>query len=48
MKKIFDVALGIVTGIGGFLEVGSITTAAQAGASFGYSSCGRSRSARSG
>ena len=36
MKKIFDVALGIVTGIGGFLEVGSITTAAQAGASFGY------------
>ena len=36
MKKILDVALGIVTGIGGFLEVGSITTAAQAGASFGY------------
>jgi Mn2+/Fe2+ NRAMP family transporter len=36
MKKIFDLALGIVTGIGGFLEVGSITTAAQAGASFGY------------
>ena len=36
MKKILDVALGIVTGSGGFLEVGSITTAAQAGASFGY------------
>ena len=36
MRKILDVALGIVTGIGGFLEVGSITTAAQAGASFGY------------
>ena len=34
MKKIFDLALGIVTGIGGFLEVGSIATAAQAGASF--------------
>ncbi|MFL5576672.1 MAG: NRAMP family divalent metal transporter [Gemmatimonadaceae bacterium] len=36
MKKIFDVALGVVTGIGGFLEVGSIATAAQAGALFGY------------
>jgi len=36
MRKIFEIALGIVTGIGGFLEVGSITTSAQAGASFGY------------
>jgi Mn2+/Fe2+ NRAMP family transporter len=36
MKKIFEIALGIVTSIGGFLEIGSITTAAQAGASFGY------------
>ena len=29
-------ALGIVTSIGGFLEIGSITTAAQAGADFHY------------
>jgi Mn2+/Fe2+ NRAMP family transporter len=36
MKKIFEVALGIVTSVGGFLEIGSITTAAQAGAGFGY------------
>jgi Mn2+/Fe2+ NRAMP family transporter len=36
VRKIFDVALGVVTGIGGFLEVGSIATAAQAGALFGY------------
>jgi len=36
MKKPFEVALGIVTSVGGFLEIGSITTAAQAGASFGY------------
>jgi Mn2+/Fe2+ NRAMP family transporter len=36
MKKIFQVALGVITSIGGFLEIGSVTTAAQAGASFGY------------
>ena len=36
MKKIFEMALGIVTSIGGFLEIGSITTAAQAGALFGF------------
>jgi Mn2+/Fe2+ NRAMP family transporter len=36
MKKVFQIALGIVTGIGGFLEVGSIATAAEAGASFRY------------
>src|SRR3954463_474633 len=35
MKKIVQIALGIVTSIGGFLEIGSITTAAQAGAGFG-------------
>ena len=34
MKKIFEIALGIVTSVGGFLEIGSITTAAQAGADF--------------
>src|SRR4051812_84346 len=36
MKKILQIALGILTGIGGFLEVGSIATAAEAGASFKY------------
>src|SRR4051812_5126536 len=36
MKKILEIGLGIVTSVGGFLEIGSITTAAQAGASFGY------------
>jgi Mn2+/Fe2+ NRAMP family transporter len=34
MKKIFEIALGIVTSVGGFLEIGSIATAAQAGAHF--------------
>src|SRR5919201_4162399 len=34
-KQIFEIALGVVTSIGGFLEVGSIATAAQSGASFG-------------
>ncbi len=36
MKKYLAVALGIVTSIGGFLDVGSIATSADAGASFGY------------
>ena len=36
MKKILQIALGIVTSVGGFLEIGSVTTAAQAGAAFGY------------
>lgn len=36
MKKWFEIALGIVTGIGGFLEVGSIATSAQAGSEFRY------------
>ncbi len=36
MKKILQIALGIVTSVGGFLEIGSIATAAQAGAAFGY------------
>jgi Mn2+/Fe2+ NRAMP family transporter len=36
MKKIFEIALGIVTSVGGFLEIGSITTAAQAGAEFSF------------
>ena len=36
MKKIFEIALGIVTSVGGFLEIGSIATAAQAGADFSF------------
>lgn len=36
MKKILQLALGIITSVGGFLEIGSVTTAAQAGASYGY------------
>src|ERR1051325_8880656 len=36
MKKLLEITLGIVTSVGGFLEIGSISTAAQAGAGFGY------------
>jgi Mn2+/Fe2+ NRAMP family transporter len=36
MKKILEISLGITTSVGGFLEIGSIATAAQAGAAFGY------------
>jgi Mn2+/Fe2+ NRAMP family transporter len=36
MKKIVEIALGLVTSVGGFLEIGSITTAAQAGADFSF------------
>jgi Mn2+/Fe2+ NRAMP family transporter len=35
MKNIMNVALGIVSSIGGFLDVGAIATAALAGAAFG-------------
>jgi len=35
VKKWGELALGIVTSIGGFLEVGSIATSAQGGAEFG-------------
>src|SRR3954465_8874641 len=34
--KLLEIALGIVTGIGGFLEVGSLATSAQAGSEFGF------------
>jgi Mn2+/Fe2+ NRAMP family transporter len=37
MKKLVNIALGIVTSIGGFLDVGTIATSAQAGAQFGFS-----------
>ena len=36
MKKWSEVALGVITSIGGFLEVGSIATSTQGGAEFGY------------
>jgi Mn2+/Fe2+ NRAMP family transporter len=36
MSKLLEISLGIVTSVGGFLEIGSLTTAAQAGAAFGY------------
>lgn len=36
MKKLLDVALGIVTSIGGYLDAGTIATAAAAGALFGF------------
>jgi Mn2+/Fe2+ NRAMP family transporter len=36
VSKLLEIALGIVTGIGGFLETGSLATAAQAGAGFGF------------
>lgn len=36
MSAIIDLVLGIVTSIGGFVEVGSISTAAQAGSEFGF------------
>jgi Mn2+/Fe2+ NRAMP family transporter len=36
VSKLLEIALGIVTGIGGFLEAGSLATAVQAGAAFGF------------
>jgi Mn2+/Fe2+ NRAMP family transporter len=36
MKKLLEITLGIITSIGGFLEVGSIATSTQAGAEFGF------------
>jgi len=37
VRKLFSLTLGLVTSIGGFIEVGSISTSAQAGAEFGFS-----------
>jgi Mn2+/Fe2+ NRAMP family transporter len=37
LRKIINLALGVITSIGGFVEVGSISTSAQAGAEFGFS-----------
>jgi Mn2+/Fe2+ NRAMP family transporter len=36
MKKFWEIALGIITSVGGFLEVGSIATATQSGAIFRF------------
>src|SRR5215217_8738207 len=36
MKKLLEISLAIVTSIGGFLEVGSLATAVQAGATFRF------------
>src|SRR5215212_10035757 len=36
VKRIADMALGILTAVGGFLEIGSLVTSAQAGARFGF------------
>jgi NRAMP (natural resistance-associated macrophage protein)-like metal ion transporter len=36
MRALVDLILGIVTSIGGFVEAGSISTAAQAGSEFGF------------
>jgi hypothetical protein len=35
MKKLLDITLGLGTSLGGFLEIGSIATAAPAGAMCG-------------
>ena len=35
MKKLFAVALGILTAIGGFVDIGDLVTNAQVGARFG-------------
>ena len=36
MKKLIQIALGILTSIGGFLDVGAIATSAEAGSKFGF------------
>jgi Mn2+/Fe2+ NRAMP family transporter len=35
-RQLLEVALGVLTSIGGYLDVGAIATSAQAGAEFGY------------
>lgn len=36
MKKILALALGLITAVGGFIDIGDVVFAAQAGAKFGY------------
>jgi Mn2+/Fe2+ NRAMP family transporter len=35
-KQLVEVALGVLTSVGGYLDVGAVATSAQAGAEFGY------------
>ncbi len=37
MKKLLNVALGVLTAIGGFVDIGDLVTNAQVGARFGLS-----------
>src|SRR5690348_9115243 len=37
MKKILEIALGVITSIGGFIDAGALATSLQAGARFRYS-----------
>ena len=37
MKKLLEITLAIMTALGGFVEVGELVFAAQAGATFRYS-----------
>jgi len=36
LKKVLEITLGILTSVGGFLDVGAIATAVEAGASFKF------------
>jgi Mn2+/Fe2+ NRAMP family transporter len=36
MKKLLEITLGVVTSVGGYLEIGSIATSAEAGAGYSY------------
>jgi len=36
MKKLLEICLGVVPGVGGFLEMGSLATAVQGGAAFRF------------
>lgn len=40
MKKLFAITLGVLTAIGGFVDIGDLVTNAQVGARFGYSLAG--------
>lgn len=36
MRKLLDIALGVVTSIGSYLDAGTLATSAMAGALFGF------------
>jgi len=46
MKKVFAVALGILTAIGGFLDIGDLVTNAVVGSRFGLALVWRGATAR--